>query len=167
MAVHKIGDTVVHWIYGNGKIVAIDDKGLPGQPCFYYVVEGNQLTLWVPVDENGRSSLHLPTSRSDFMLLKNILRSQGEDMSNSRFQRQDRLEERMHKPSPEDACLVIRDLTFRSHRGNLSSSDKRFLKLAQNYLLDEWELSLGTPREEARLEMERILYKIPARRNIF
>jgi RNA polymerase-interacting CarD/CdnL/TRCF family regulator len=163
MAIYKIGDTVVHCIYGSGKIVAVDDKGLPGQPCFYYVIEGKGQTLWVPVEENGRSSLHLPTTRSDFKLLLNILRSQGEKMSNYRFQRQDLLEKRMQKASPMDLCLVIRDLSYRAHRRKLSDSDIRTLKLAQTCLLDEWELSLGTQREQARREMEWILHDNPAR----
>ena len=167
MPEYKVGDTVVHWIYGKGKIVAINDKGLPGEPCFYYEIEGNEQTLWVPVDENGRSSLHLPTSRSDFKLLTNILRSQGEKMSDNPYQRQDRLEERMRKASPKDLCLVIRDLTYRSHRGKLNSSDTRVLNHAQSFLTDEWELSLGTPREKARQEMEGILKDTPAIQNTF
>lgn len=35
MLIYEVGDTVVHWTYGRGKIVGIDDKGLPGEPCFY------------------------------------------------------------------------------------------------------------------------------------
>lgn len=167
MQKYKVGDTVVHWVYGSGKIVTIDDKGLPGEPCFYYVIEGSQQTLWVPVDETGRSSLHLPISHSDFRLLINILRSQGEMMSSNPYQRRDQLKERMQKASPKDICLVIRDLTHRSRRGKLSDSDIRALNLARTYLLDEWELSLGTPREEARLEMEWISKEIPARQNTF
>ena len=163
MQVYKVGDIVVHWTYGSGKIIAVNDKGLPGEPCFYYVIEGSEQTLWVPVDENGSSSLHLPTSRSDFKLLINILRSQGEKMSNNPYQRQDQLEERMQKASPKDLCLVIRDLTYRSHSQKPSSKDTRVLKHAQTYLLDEWELSLGTPREEARCEMEWILKETQAR----
>jgi RNA polymerase-interacting CarD/CdnL/TRCF family regulator len=167
MPVYKVGDTVVHWIYGSGKIVAINDKGLPGEPCAYYEIEGSEQTLWVPVDENGRSSLHLPTSRSDFKLLTNILRSQGEKMSDNPYQRQDQLAERMLKASPRDLCLVIRDLTYRSHRGKLSSNDTRVLNHAQSFLLDEWELSLGTPREKARRQMEWIIKEKPARQNTY
>jgi RNA polymerase-interacting CarD/CdnL/TRCF family regulator len=163
MQAYKVGDTVVHWTYGSGKILAVDDKGLPGKPCRYYVIEGNGQTLWVPVDENGSSSLHLPTSRSDFKLLINILRSQGEKMSNDPNQRGDQLEKRMQKASPKDLCLVIRDLTYRSHWGKLSSSDIWTLKHAQSFLLDEWERSLGTPREQARCEMEWILKETPVR----
>ena len=167
MPVYNVGDTVVHWIYGSGKIVAVDDKGLPGEPSSYYVIEGNEQTLWVPVDEKGSSSLHLPTSRADFKLLINILRSQGEAMSNNPYQRRDQLEERMQNASPKELCLVIRDLTYRSHRGELSSSDTRVLKHAQSFLLDEWERSLGTPREQARREMEWVLNETPARKNTF
>ena len=167
MPIYDVGDTVVHWTYGSGKIVGIDDKGLPGEPCFYYVIECSKQTLWVPIVENGRSSLHLPTSRSDFKLLANILRSQGEKMPDNPCQRQDQLEERMLKASPKDLCLVIRDLTYRSHRGKLSNSDTRVLNHAQSFLLDEWELSLGTPREKARREMEGILKENPARQYTF
>jgi RNA polymerase-interacting CarD/CdnL/TRCF family regulator len=161
MPMYKIGDTVVHWIFGSGKIVDVDDKGLPGQPCFYYLIEGNEQTLWVPVDERGNSSLHLLTSRLGFKLLINILRSQGEEMSNNPYQRHDHLDERMKKASPQDLCLVIRDLTYRSRSRKLSGSDIRVLKHAQSFLLDEWERSLGTPREKARREIESILKEIP------
>ena len=112
MQAYKVGDTVVHWAYGTGMIVAIADKGLPGYPCSYYVIEGSHQTLWVPVEENDRGSLHLPTPRSDFKLLFNILRGQGEKLSNNTYQRQDQLEERMQKASPRELCLVIRDLNL-------------------------------------------------------
>jgi RNA polymerase-interacting CarD/CdnL/TRCF family regulator len=162
MPAYQVGDIVVHWTYGSGKIVSVDDKGLPGQPCFYYVIEGKGQTLWVPVEENGSSSLHRPTSRVDFKLLTNILRSQGEKMSNNPYQRSDQLDERVHKASPKEVCLVIRDLNYRSHSRKLSSNDIRFLNHAKSDLLDEWERSLGTPREQARYQMEGILRETPA-----
>jgi len=167
MAVYKVGDIVIHWTYGSGKIVAIKDKGLLGYPCLYYVIEGDGQTLWVPVDEKGSSSLHLPISHSDFKLLIDILRTQGEKMSNNPYKRYDQLEERMQKASPEDLCLLIRDLNFRSHSRKLSGNDIRVLNHAQSFLLDEWELSLGTPREMAKREMKWILKEAPARQNIF
>lgn len=168
MQVYKVGDSVVHWNYGGGKIVAVEDKGLPGNPRICYVIEGSNVTIWVPVDENGSSSLHLPTSPSDFRLLLNVLRSQGEEMSNNPFQRFGQLEERMHNPSLADLCRLIRDLMYRS-RGlrRLSGSDNRTLYLAQSFLLDEWERSLGTPREQARLELKGILMETPMRHPLY
>lgn len=161
MQAYQVGETVVHWAYGSGKIVTVDDKGLPGQPCFYYGIEGSLQTLWVPVDEDGGSSLHLPTSRSDFKLLINILRGQGEKMSNNRYQRCDQLDERMLKASPEDLCLVIRDLTYHAHSHKLTSYEVGVLKRAEALLLDEWVLALGTPRENARRELKWVLIEGP------
>jgi RNA polymerase-interacting CarD/CdnL/TRCF family regulator len=168
MAVYKVGDIVIHWTYGSGKIVAIKDQGLLGYPCLYYVIEGDRQTLlWVPVDEKGSSSLHLPTSRSDFKLLIDILRTQGERMSNNPYKRYDQLEERMQKASPEDLCLIIRDLNYRSHSQKLNSHDIRVMRHAQSFLTEDWERSLGTPREMAQREMEWILKEAPVRQHTF
>lgn len=157
MQAFTVGDTVVHLTQGSGTVTAVDDKGSPGHPCFYYVVEANEQMLWVPVEETGNPSLHLPTSRADFDLLISVLSSQGEKLSNNLYRRRDELDKRMQKASPGDLCLVIRDLNYRSRSRKLSSSDVRVLKLAQSFLLDEWERSLGIPREKAKREMEWIL----------
>jgi RNA polymerase-interacting CarD/CdnL/TRCF family regulator len=163
----KIGDTVVHWAYGVGKVVAIDDKGLPGQPLFYYVIETGEQTLWIPVDENGGSSLHLQTPSADFGSFITILRTAGDKMPDNSYQRRKELDQRMQKRSLVETCLVIRDLTYRSRSRVLSSSDISVLKHAQSSLLDEWVLSLGAPLEDARTEMEWALRAAPARQNTF
>ena len=33
MLVYKVGDSVIHWNYGSGKIAAVEDKVLPGNPA--------------------------------------------------------------------------------------------------------------------------------------
>ena len=167
MHTYKVGDSIVHWIFGIGKITAIADKGSPGHPCFYYIVEGRKQTLWVPVEEIGRSSLHSPISRSDFKQLIQVLRSLGEELSNNSYQRQNQLDERVKKASPKDLCLVIRDLIYRSHGQKLNSNDLRILRQSQSLLLDEWERSLDTPREQASREMEWILKENQVRRPLF
>lgn len=164
MAMYKVGDTVVHWTYGSGKIVAIDDKGSPGKPCFYYVIEGSDQMLWIPVDEGENSSLHLPTLRTEFGQFISILRSEGKRLSNNPHHRRKELAQHMQKRSLAGACRLIRDLTYHSRWRKLSSSDTRILKHAQSLLLDEWERSLGTPRAQARGEMEWILKETPARK---
>ena len=168
MQAYKVGDSVIHWNYGSGKIVAVEDKGLPGKPRNCYVVEGSNMTIWVPVDENDSSCLHVPTSRADFKLLINVLRSQGEEIANNPYQRYDELKKRMQNASPTDICMLIRDLIYRSHsRRKLSSNDNRTLHHAQSFLLDEWGRSLGTPREQARRELEGILKETPTRHPLY
>ena len=163
MAEYQVGDTVIHWTYGSGKIVAIEDKGLPGQPCFYYVIEGRDQTLWVLVDEPGNSSLRLPTPRTEFGQLISILRSARKSLPDNPHHRQKILNQSMEKRSLAGVCLVIRDLTYHARWRKLSSSDTRILRAAQSQLLDEWERSSGTSREAARREMEWILKETPTK----
>lgn len=157
MATYQVGDTVIHWTYGSGKIKAIEDKGLPGQPCFYYIIEGSNQTLWVPVDEGGISSLHLVTPRAEFGQLISILRSSPKRLSNNPHHRRKALNQDIQRKSLASACRTMRDLNYHARWQKLSSSDIRILRSAQSHLLDEWEQSLGTPREMAKREMEWIL----------
>jgi len=137
MVMYKVGDTVVQWTYGIGKIVDIADKGLSDQPCFYYVIEGNEQTLWVPVEERENSSLHMPTSSGEFGKFISILRSPGKMVSGNPQQRRNELEQRMQKRRLVDTCLLIRDLNHSSYRRKLSSNDFRVLNYAESFLLDE------------------------------
>jgi RNA polymerase-interacting CarD/CdnL/TRCF family regulator len=54
---YEIGDTVVHWTHGLGKVIAIDDMRLAGIMQAYYVVEVGLLKLWVPAEEANQGPL--------------------------------------------------------------------------------------------------------------
>jgi RNA polymerase-interacting CarD/CdnL/TRCF family regulator len=123
--------------------------------------------LWVPVDENGSSSLHMQTPSSDFGSFITILRTAGDEMSDNPHQRRKELDQRMQKRSLVEACLIIRGISYRSRSRELSGSNIRVLKQAQTSILDEWVLSLGTPRENAKIEMNWALKEGPARQNTF
>ena len=62
----QVGDRVVHWSYGPGEIIQMDEKELSGRKSLYYVVQIKDLTLWVPVDATDAASLRYPTPASDF-----------------------------------------------------------------------------------------------------
>lgn len=151
---YHVGDQVIHLTYGPGKIIAIDEKRLAGQTRQYYVVDTGQLTLWVIIDETGEKSIRPPTGSLEFKALFDILRSPGEGLPDHHHERKNQLSERMDKRILKNICSVIRDLTTRSKLHNLNYTDRSILRLAQEYLLDEWELSLGTARSSALKEME-------------
>jgi CarD family transcriptional regulator len=154
---YKIGSQVIHWNHGPGTIVAIDEKCLAGQSRRYYVVDTGNLTLWVPIDEAGENSIRMPTDSFEFKGLLSILRSPGESLPERHFDRKSHLVERMQKRKIVNICCVIRDLYARSHLHNLNENDKSVLRRAEDYLLDEWELSLGTARSSASRELEVLL----------
>jgi RNA polymerase-interacting CarD/CdnL/TRCF family regulator len=157
---YQIDDQVVHWSHGPGKIIGIDEKRLSGRTRLYYVVEAGRATIWVPVDEAGEKSLRLPSTLLEFKELLNLLTGPGEELPDHQFQRRSELSERMQKRSLNDICFVIRDLIFRSTSQKLNRNDVDVLKRAKEFLLSEWELSLGIPRARAQLELQSYLETI-------
>lgn len=154
---YKIGDIVVHWTYGVGSVIAIEDIQLAGVSRSYYVIEIASLKLWVPVDEAMNGSLRHPMEGNQFKHLFEILRMPGQVLPDRYFQRKIALRNRMQKRTLEGLCHVIRDLTDRSRNHSLSSEDASVLFSAQESLLDEWVISLGTERSKALMEMEVLL----------
>ena len=75
--VFHVGDPVVHWTYGLGKVAAIEERALAGQKTLYYAVEIHDLTVWVPADDKVATRLRPPTSQRAFKKLFAILSGPG------------------------------------------------------------------------------------------
>jgi CarD family transcriptional regulator len=154
---YQIGDQVIHWTHGSGMIIAIDEKSLAGQSRQYYVVDTGELKLWVPTDETGENSIRPPTESFEFKAILNSLRGPGVGLPDHHTERKNQLIERMQKRKLVNICSVIRDLTTRSQLYTLNYNDRSVLRHAEECLLDEWELSLGTTRSSASRELEYLL----------
>lgn len=153
----QVGDKVVHWSYGPGEIVRIDDKSLSGHSDQYYVVRVRDLTLYVPVAGAEKHRLRLPTARRDCEKLFDILRSPGERLSDDRYERKTQLTELMSDGRLESVCRVIRDLYDFGCRKKLNDYDASLLERARRFLLDEWILSLSIPLGDAQRKLDRLL----------
>ena len=158
---YQIGDQVIHWTFGLGTIKGLDEKRLEGQTRLYYVLEAGVTTIWVQADEMGENSLRLPTTRAGFKELLSLLHGPGQELPNHPYQRQTELIQRMQKRTLDELCCIIRDLTSRANLQRLNHHDNSILRRAEAFLLDEWELSLGTPRAEAQRELNIILSEDP------
>ena len=143
---YAIGDTVVHWTHGMGKVIAIQEKDLAGVSQAYYVIEVGLLTLWIPAQEASKGSIRLPMESVQFKYLINILQTPAEPLSDNYTKRRFAIRDRIQKRTPEGLCCLIRDLTDRSRHHNLNQNDSDVLFRAEEYLLDEWVLSLSTER---------------------
>lgn len=153
----QVGDQVVHRSFGRGEVIQLDEKELAGKSQLYYVVQFNQLTLWVPVDGADHGSLRLPVDRLEFKKLVSILSNPIEELAEDRFQRQVQLSERMKEGSAEELCKVIRDISGRGVDHKLNENDLSVLRHAQNLLLEEWQFSQGISLEESKAELDRLL----------
>jgi RNA polymerase-interacting CarD/CdnL/TRCF family regulator len=96
----QVGDQVIHWNYGPGVILQLDEKELSGHISQYYVVKLNDLMLWVPINADNPGCLRFPTPAKDFMHLFRILTSPGEPLPTDRYERKLLLTERFKERSP-------------------------------------------------------------------
>jgi RNA polymerase-interacting CarD/CdnL/TRCF family regulator len=158
---YQIGDQVVHWLYGMGKITGIEEKSLSGQTCSYYVVAIDRLTVWVPVLETGQSCLRYPTPSSDFKLLLNRLLGPGAQLPTHQYERQTELARRMQRRTLGEVCQIICDLNSLARRQKLNRNDTVVFKRAKEFLLAEWKLSLGATYSEAQHELDVLLTEQP------
>jgi RNA polymerase-interacting CarD/CdnL/TRCF family regulator len=154
----KVGDTIVHRAYGPGEIVGLEEKTLSGESQLYYVVQIKDMTLWVPVEENGSgSSLRQPTPAEEYQKLFDILKSDGRPLSTDRLERKNQLQGKMREGSLEGICYVIRDLNSVNRVKKLNENDNALFQRAQNLLLSEWSISLAVPLPVAEHELNTLL----------
>jgi RNA polymerase-interacting CarD/CdnL/TRCF family regulator len=153
----QVGCTVIHWAYGLGEIIQLDEKELFGGVHKYYVVKINDLTIWVPSSDDGDFSLRLPTPAEDFEKLFKLLASPGEPLPDDRLERKTLLASRLKEGRLEDICLVIRDLSHQNHIKKLNEQDNAVLERAKKFLLSEWSAVLATPIATAGRELKEML----------
>ncbi len=155
------GDPVIHWIYGFGEILRLEEKNLPGQAAHYYVVQLKELTVWVPLDGELANRLRKPTPKGKFNRLFKILGGKGEALSTDRLERRTHLLEELKSASTEANCRVIRDLSCHQQKFQLNEHDLSVLNRARNSLLGEWTYSLSVPLEQAERALDRLLSRPP------
>ncbi len=158
MNFHK-GDTVMHWTYGIGQIVDLEERSLEGSKAIYYVVQVRDMTVWVPADNKVRSRLRSPTPKSRFQRLLAILSSPSEPLPADRLERKTRLLELLEDGRPESLCRLIRDLSAYQKQlvRPMNDNDQMILKQSRNTLLGEWGFVLSMTHAQAEHEMHRLL----------
>ena len=153
----QVGDLVIHWMYGPGTIIQLEEKELDGKTSQYFVVQTHDLTLWVPNSDSGEKCLRLPTPAEDFNHLFKVLASGGEPLSTDRLERKLDLTARMKSGLLEEVCTVVRDLIFQKRSSKMNENDNATLERAREFLLSEWSVALDVPVQQAYHELESLL----------
>lgn len=158
MNFHK-GDTVMHWTYGIGQILNLEERAIEGSKTIYYVVQVRDMTVWVPADSKVKSRLRSPTPKLRFQRLLAILSSPSEPLPEDRLERKTRLLELLEDGRPESLCRVIRDLSAyqKQQVRPMNDNDQMILKQSRNTLLGEWGFVLAITHAQAEHELYRLL----------
>ena len=154
------GDPVMHWTYGLGTVLRLEERILSGQKIMYYAVQIGAITVWVPADDKLETRLRVPTLKAKFMQLLTILSGPSETLPVERQERKLLLLEWLKNGRAESLCRVIRNLsTYRSVHP-LNESDQALLKRTQEVLLGEWGFALSVTSFQAEIELNRLLTSV-------
>jgi RNA polymerase-interacting CarD/CdnL/TRCF family regulator len=151
------GDPVIHWMYGLGRVLRVEQKDLSGGACLYYVVQIKDMTVWVPVDEELKHRLRPPTPKSRFSELLDILTGESQPLPIDRFDRKAHLQAELKEASAQANCRLIRDLTALQEIHALNDHDLLILNRTRASLLGEWTCSRGVSLPQAESELGKLV----------
>jgi RNA polymerase-interacting CarD/CdnL/TRCF family regulator len=155
--IFHIGDKVIHWAYGMGDIVRIEEKQVQDRATNCYVLQTPDMTIWIPIDEDQQSSLRLPTPPEDFNKVFSVLTGPGEQLLDDRILRKNQLMAKMNDGQLLSICQVVRDLTHYNHEKKLNDNEKSILVRATKSLVTEWSYSMQIPVFQAQDAMNKML----------
>jgi RNA polymerase-interacting CarD/CdnL/TRCF family regulator len=158
----RVGDPVMHWTYGFGQVIQLEERAVSGQKTLYYAVQVRDMTVWVPADDKLESRLRPPTTGTRFKRLLSILSSPGEPLPEDRQERKLRILELLKDGRAESLCRVIRDLSAFRQVKSLNDNDQAVLRRVQTALLGEWGFALSLTPAQAELELQRLLTRAVA-----
>ena len=151
------GDPVMHWTYGLGRVVRLEERDLSGSNILYYAVQIGDMTVWVPADGKLESRLRPPTTVSGFRKLLGILSGPGTPLPENRQERRTRLLELLMDGRAESLCQIICDLSASQKIKALNDNERTLLKQSRTALLGEWGFVQSITPAQAELELQRTL----------
>ena len=154
----KVGDFVVHPVYGVGHIVQIEGRQFSEKAVRqYYKVILPKLTLWIPVEAQASIGLRLVTARSDLDQYRNLLKSQPVPLKHNHAQRHVELASRLKEGLFQVMCEVVRDLTVSGWKKPLGATARNILQKTRWRVCQEWASAADISIAEATKEISSLL----------
>lgn len=147
----KIGDQVLHPIYGAGKLVSIEKRGRDGTASKYYVIEllQGKGRLLTPVEKSEELGLRKPVAKADRSGLAKVFSGRPRRLSDDYRKRRNVIDQRLREGSFVEVGRVVRDLGWVESQGRATTGDRRMLQRAKELLAKELAASEGIAEEEA------------------
>ncbi len=154
----KVGDFIVHPVYGVGRLVKIEERQFDERGArLYYQVTLPRSTVWIPVEAQATIGLRLATAKNDLDQYRDLLKSRPVPLNQDNKQRHVELVSRLNQCSFQVMCEVVRDLTAWSWKKPLGRMDMITLKQTQESLYQEWAAADGISIADAIKEVKSLL----------
>ena len=155
----KVGDIVVHPVYGVGHIAQIEEKQFSEKVrrLYYRIALLPKHTIWIPVETYERSGLRSVTAKNELEQYRDLLKSRPVTLPKKFDLRHRELLGRLNQGSFQVVVEVVRDLTAWSWRKPLGSVDIATLQKTRESLYREWATAAGVTTTEAIKEIDTLL----------
>ncbi len=155
----KVGNFVVHPVYGVGQIVKIEEKQFSDvKACLYYKITLSiRSTIWIPVEAQAVLGLRLATAKKDLDQYRHLLKSEPTALKKDHSKRQGELVKRLKEASFQVMCEVVRDLTALDGHKRLSATERTLLLKTRKSLSQEWAVAANISDTEALQEIDDLL----------
>ncbi len=134
----EIGDLIVHYYYGVGKVVDIVDKGLDGNEKIFFKVAAEEINYWIPVDDADVDHIEPIRSPQDFQDALEILAQKPDPLAKHHKSRKKNINERWKDGRLSARATLMRDLNGRLKLKKLSFSEKEVLEKVRRFFIKEW-----------------------------
>ena len=165
----KIGDWIVHYFHGVGKVKDIVKKGLDGNKKTFYKVTTSDIDYLIPIDDEDADHIEPIRSKQDFEDALYVLAKSPEPISEHHKSRKKLIHDRWLEGDLISRAELLRDLNGRQKLEKLSFSEKEVLAKIENYFINEWIItnkSLTKKTANKRLHKALITGVNKARKNI-
>ncbi len=133
-----IGDYIVHYYHGVGKVKDIVEKGLDGNQKLYYKVSTKKIDYWIPMEDEGSEHIEPIRSKEDFDEALKIIEKKPVPIAKHHKTRKKRIHDRWMIGSLQSRAELLRDLYGRLKLEKLSFSEKQMMEKVQNFFISEW-----------------------------
>ncbi len=156
--VYSVGDEIVHAVYGVGKITKVEEKELEGETNRYYVVETENSTFWMPIEEADADRTRLVVSSKvieDEVI--DVMKAEPQEMADHYKTRRKTISDAKNDGNIITTAEVVRDLAYRRAVDRLNTTERRGLNTLKKRLIKEWSASMGEEPRKVRARINQIL----------
>ncbi len=151
----NVGDWVVHFYHGIGRVKGIVEKGINGNKIIYYEVKTNNFTYWIPIKDQDSDHIKPIRSKIKFENALILMRKTPEQISQFYKARKKQIHERWLKGDLSSRAKLLRDINGRENR---SFNEKDILEKIKQTFINEWIISDETmTRAQANIRIKTAL----------
>lgn len=133
-----IGDWIVHYFHGVGKVKDIVKKGLGENRQTFFKVSTKDIDYWIPVDGQDSDHIEPIRSKNKFEEALKLIASAPQPIGKHHKSRKKRIHDRWCDGSLTSRAELMRDLYGRLKLEKLSFSEKETLGKVRRYFINEW-----------------------------